>query len=206
MGRQKENHKMTKQRSRITQIGTVYLLQTFHVSRILILAFIFGLPSLVYASNCTETFKNIAEPKPKDILTYLDCLEKRIDAEHVPPGAVVAFDAKECPDGWEKYDDAKGRTIIGVGTGKHHSGRPLTTRDLGDKLGDEAHKLDPSEMPSHTHEIYRHAAPRGGSLKGAGADDKGTKVIDGWQTGATGGGLAHNNMQPFVALLYCKKL
>lgn len=87
--------------------------------------------------------------------------------------------------------DLQGRTSIGTGTG---SG--LSTRNLGDQIGEEMHTLVTAEMPGHSHtEVTAVAsfaeapvAPIPSAVPGIGV------------TGSTGGDGAHNNMQPSLAL------
>lgn len=85
--------------------------------------------------------------------------------------------------------DMRSRTPIGLGQG---SG--LTNRSLNDAVGTETHTLVESEMPAHTHSYTRHGA--GGASPGN-AYASGTANADGSDTtGSTGGGGAHQNMQP----------
>lgn len=81
--------------------------------------------------------------------------------------------------------DLRGRTAIGSGTG---SG--LTARTLAGTGGAETHQLSVAEMPSHSH---------AGLLLNAGNafTISGTGVGVGGNAPSTGGGGAHNNMQPF---------
>jgi len=80
-----------------------------------------------------------------------------------------------------------GRAICVAGAG---SG--LTSRALGEKLGEETHLLTIAEMPSHTHPLNLPGfsggqTPNLDTNGGAGAN---------YTSGATGGGGAHNVMQP----------
>lgn len=88
--------------------------------------------------------------------------------------------------------DAQGRVTIGTGAG---SG--LTSRSLNDKAGEETHLLDVTEMPAHTHGIIENTTD-------SGQDDQplndGTNGAATGTTTSTGGGLAHNNMPPYIAL------
>jgi microcystin-dependent protein len=95
-----------------------------------------------------------------------------------------------------------GRTIIGAG-----QGGGLTYREMGASGGEEKHSLTADENGPHNHNIYSAArynntAPGSGGGKGFAAD--GTDYTM-YKTGTSGSGLAHNNMQPYVALLACIK-
>jgi microcystin-dependent protein len=94
--------------------------------------------------------------------------------------------------------DLMGRVPVGVGAG---SG--LTSRALAAKGGEETHVLSSGEMPSHTHR------GRLGPLTGVFAGT-GFVTSDGTYTAAqvnenTGGGGAHNTMQPFTVITYIIK-
>lgn len=115
----------------------------------------------------------------------------------VPSGAVVAFDLDACPNGWAVFAPAAGRTVIGVGKGER-----LTARQLRETGGAEAHTLTVDEMPPHNH-----GGIWGGDGGKAGMNNNYAYHSQGHvQIKMEGGGKAHNNMQPFVALQYCKKL
>ena len=84
--------------------------------------------------------------------------------------------------------DGRGRTLIGAGTG---SG--LTERTLGETLGEESHVLITDEMPAHDHEYTRRAAA---FQANTGTINVTATTNSTANTGSTGGGAAHNNMQP----------
>lgn len=108
--------------------------------------------------------------------------------------------------------DLRGRAVFGAGTDG-----VLTDRAVGDYAGDETHTLTVPEMPSHDHTSPPHTHSEqipnvNLDLEAPGVPD----VLAGGnpplvvQTGATavtidatGGGEAHNNMPPLVALNYC---
>ncbi|WP_407553028.1 phage tail protein [Vibrio parahaemolyticus] len=120
-----------------------------------------------------------------------------------PQGAVVAFYSDECPSGWQDYKELSGRVIVGVGKG---SG--LQLRSLGDVGGKESHLLTVEELPPHNHAASR--VPWGQlNWKGGDSDPfwaRNGGKYEGYTTGNSGGGKEHNNMQPYLALLYCRKL
>jgi microcystin-dependent protein len=148
-------------------------------------------------------------------------------AQLVPSGAVMAFDLPGCPVGWAPFDKAAGRTVIGVSTGANN----LSVRKLGDVLGEEAHALTTEETAAHSHA----GVTAGGNpmphvtVFQVGMESRPTHET-GWAGGAnnggptdanyslaahthnfttddgTGGGRPHNNMQPSVVLLYCRKM
>jgi len=104
--------------------------------------------------------------------------------------------------------DLRGRTIVGVGAG---SG--LTPRSIGDVFGEENHTLTIGELAAHTHVDTGHshaesAAAPTAILIGAGAPAP-SALPAASVTGAgsanltnSGGGGAHNNIQPSTAINY----
>ena len=103
--------------------------------------------------------------------------------------------------------DLRGRVAVGSG-----AGAGLTSRALASSGGDETHTLSVGEMPSHTHTSNATGDTIGlmianGIDTAEGADSslnepnvmtRPTALI----INETGGGQAHNNMQPFLVLNY----
>lgn len=103
-----------------------------------------------------------------------------------------------------KIPDMRGRVAGGIGG---YPGSPYTFRSVGNVVGSETHTLTINEMPSHSHT----SNAVGGTLGLVTSDGNNTASggLD-FTTGepnlyaapteliinATGGGLAHNNMQP----------
>jgi len=151
-----------------------------------------------------------------DVYERLDALDANVAAADTPAGAVMAFDLAACPVGWADYDQAAGRTIIGVNPDGING---LDERALGDTPGEESHAMTVSEMPSHDHTIFIHQVATGANqglwthdwspeVAGAGAATQ-PLLGGGFQNFMTalpaGSGQSFNVMQPSLALLYCKK-
>lgn len=115
----------------------------------------------------------------------------------LPVGAVVAFDLSDgCPIGWEEFNDAQGRFILGRSDERSEWA-------FRQRHGEAEHVLTIPEMPSHDHKYldnsYAIVKPISRSGDGGHRDVQRT-------TDKTGGGQPHNNMPPYISLYWCKKL
>ena len=108
---------------------------------------------------------------------------------------------------WIEY--GAGRTLVGVDTTQ-------TEFDTVEKTGGEkTHTLTVSEIPSHSHSGIHWSTPTGkewsdvntGSSKdGYGLTVSASKIsTTSWVTGNTGGGAAHNNLQPYITVYMWKR-
>jgi microcystin-dependent protein len=89
----------------------------------------------------------------------------------------------------------KGKVAVGLDAGQ-------TEFDaLGETGGAKTHTLTVNEMPAHTHSGKVLATNAGGPL-GTVMGNANQEQTD---TGSTGGGAAHNNLQPYIVLNYIIK-
>lgn len=96
---------------------------------------------------------------------------------------------------WVEF--GQGKTLVGVNTSE-------TEFDTVEKTGGEkTHKLSISEMPSHNHYNDTWAASSSGSQYLYFYGQKGTPGDR--YTGSTGGGGAHNNLQPYITVYFWKR-
>ncbi len=108
--------------------------------------------------------------------------------------------------------DLRGRVGVGSYEGLSDASYNLTERSRGDISGAETHTLTINEMPAHTHNgTTDQSGPSSGSqgvaaLSGGNqvGEDAGTHSHS-FTTNSTGGGAAHNNMQPYVVVRYLIK-
>ena len=92
---------------------------------------------------------------------------------------------------WAAYGG--GRVMVGV----HSSG---TFDGLNETGGHETHTLSVNELPSHTHNLL------GGGFDGSSGAEPGSATSSNLGAGgATGGGAAHNNIQPYITIYMWKR-
>ena len=113
----------------------------------------------------------------------------------IPSGSVMAFDLASCPSGWTEYTTARDRVIIGSGS----------SYSRGATGGEATHTLTVTEMPSHYHTTTIN--PGSGYERQGATPVLGGQAFSGnsFNTDSKGSNQAHNNMQPYIALLFCKK-
>jgi microcystin-dependent protein len=88
--------------------------------------------------------------------------------------------------------DFRGRILISSGTGFG-----LSARTEGQKNGQETHTLTIPEIPAHTHSLPKYPSPAYYFWPGSDGDNG---IVAYENLSSTGGGGAHNNMQPYVVI------
>ena len=138
----------------------------------------------------------------------------------VPVGGIIMWSGTTIPSGWALCDgtttingvpvpDLRGRFVLGKGQAL---GNPtMTAYAIGQKGGEETHKLIPSEMPAHSH-YYRADQASVVMLGGQSGDNADSAGSGGFAlvnplntasaTQSMGGDAPHNNMPPYYVLAY----
>ncbi|MEM5585363.1 hypothetical protein WNZ15_23105 [Roseibium sp. AS2] len=156
-------------------------------------------------------------------LSRVEVLEAELEPFRNSSGMVVAFNRGQrsgggCPPGWSLFESAGGRMIVGAGTNTNTDQNGINLRDYPSFKddpanavgGEEKHTLIGPELPPHTHKlpdnILTNPAPKTQVDSGRHAGtNAGVNINRIDATLSTGGGQAHNNMPPYIALFYCKK-
>lgn len=148
-----------------------------------------------------------------------------------PVGAILAIAVQTTPEGWFECNGASISrtqytelfaaigTTYGAGNGSTTynlpdlRGKTLAGMDssqtefatLGQMGGEKSHTLTVAELPPHTHDIKMDSdtSPDGGSGATASEDTHNVTLAGGALS--TGGGEAHNNLQPYMALKWVIK-
>jgi hypothetical protein len=82
-----------------------------------------------------------------EVIIYLD------NKPCAGPGVIAWFDGNSCPSGWNEYDTARGRVIVGANNTSNHDagGETITPWSVKATGGEEMHRLTEAEMPIHSH-------------------------------------------------------
>jgi hypothetical protein len=128
-----------------------------------------------------------------------------LEGERLSRGTVLWSAEPSCPPGFEVYETARGRTIVGGGNTSNEDDREskISTWKLGYVGGEEQHKLTDAEMPKHTHPTFLNKGTGGTSRYASDGVSGSNEEIQRGTTGSAGENSAHNNMPPFVALTPC---
>lgn len=152
-------------------------------------------------SGLTSSAWNLMVSNLDDLNWRLNTLNTTVSGLSATPSwAVMAFNLASCPTGWTTLASAAWRVIVGKNTSD-------TSFDvLGETWWAKTHTLTTAEMPSHSHGIPSHNW--GGwltTINNNRGSSSSTNNGYGENTNVTGGWWAHNNLQPYLTLLYCQK-
>ena len=156
-------------------------------------------------NNSVQSLINASYPKGsiKEVYDFDGTFTKNFDGQgigKVYPWVGWALDI----GGGNGTVGSQGRVTVGVGTFNDVSGNRTLTINSGDLLGEASHLLTIPEMPTHSHDqqadVYH--TQGGGTSPAAGSGGNGTRGT----TFPTGGGQAHNNMQPSIGVYRVVKI
>ncbi len=122
-------------------------------------------------------------------------------------GMIILWEGTVAPTGWAICDgtngtpDLRGRFVVG------YSSPDASFNSVGNTGGEKQHTLTIAEMPSHSHTLPDNIAFDVGSDNGSVENleqPRNTNIV--YNTGATGGDGAHENLPPYYVLSYimCK--
>lgn len=142
-----------------------------------------------------EVFMHAGAPASGGGVEYIECDGRALDRT-LYAALFTALGGASSPWGLPNgaqfsIPDLRGRAPVGAG-----AGTGLTSRAVAAKGGAETHELTVAEMPSHSHPIASTGTDSGSAKQVAGT---GTGAFT---TGPTGGGQAHNNMQPYTVIQF----
>ena len=160
--------------------------------------------------------EGLAAQISSDLTTLRDQVSELEKMEGVPKGAVIAVDFLtsvrdvQCPNGWERFEDAEGRFIVGALPKEDKDPGDFEPRDEG---GTATIALTQQHLPPHAHRLDMTKAVKGYS---AGPEEKGRVIIGMPISEAdqaaraieahSGDATPFDNMPPYYALIFCKNL
>ncbi|EJG02300.1 hypothetical protein [Flavobacterium sp. F52] len=146
------------------------------------------------ASEVRNILRNLIQSifLPGDIkMVY--CTQEELISDYTSTGV-----GKGKRAGWAQCNGLEGRPLMG---GRVPLGYSDKYSEIGGMGGSEKHTLSLDEIPPHDHTIP--ARNFTGSIGGAEFPNGGGATV---KTSSAGGGLPHNNMQPYTIVLFLIKL
>ena len=162
-----------------------------------------------YLSSSTAGAMTSTKPSPlSQVLGYAFTAtdfyinpQSKTTEQHFPVGGIFVSTVSTNPNTllgygtWEAF--GAGRTIVGIDGGQ-------TEFDTnGETGGAKTHTLTVDEIPSHRHTYTQPNTPS--ANVGVGLTNSVPGVTEGINSGATGGGAAHNNLQPYIVVYLWKR-
>ncbi|MFN7181443.1 MAG: hypothetical protein ACK4NF_02040 [Planctomycetota bacterium] len=140
------------------------------------------------------------------IFSFIALKEK--DISPIPSKAVMFFNSRQCPQGWEELKEGQGRYVVGLvkdGTLMATVGEPLLDKE-NRVVGKHTHSV---KDPGHSHNLTI-AGPFDGNLKAiVGGSSKTTTIreIDSARTNIIieEAGSVDGTNAPYIQLLICEK-
>lgn len=131
------------------------------------------------------------------------------DIKHVRAGTLAEAITKN--PGWVEFSSGRSRALVGATPAGGLAGGNLTALTIEQRVGEENHRLDVTEIPAHSHGLNRmRSATRNvenHQLRVVGLGESNGDIDEDLNsyTYRVGGGLAHNNLPPSIALWCLEK-
>lgn len=147
---------------------------------------------------------NINTPSDKDVVTF-DMLkrftQKPVGSLYFTTNDVNPASSTELGYGvWQRY--AEGRAIVGYSSDVS-SNTPDWTKQGGRTFGSYTHTLTVDEIPPHSHTF---GVTNQDTSGGNNADGSSNSISETVNTSNTGGGKAHNNVQPSIIVFIWRRV
>ena len=151
----------------------------------------------------------------KELLSWGLALGLLVGCEVLPSGAIMFYDAENCPEGWSNVTKANGRVLMGAGLYNEDAdqdGRNTAySYELEEKGGNMDSILKESQMPKHQHGTAWGENQRG-KYGNVGSEDNhiGSLQNDSdnyeYLSESKGDGQPFDNRMPYIAYTVCKKI